>query len=338
MTDKDNHSSGHVTVVLGEAKNPLTDQTEKVAFADKIQNVPNNKMQMFLTAVSKSLAEKGYILVLPQDVGGPNDLSNLETTTHFVAQEILPKLTTALQTFTPIAHQYNFPTQYSRAYKKLDVKVFEPTIFEQGLQAQNIEITAGRKYSPQMADANLDKNKLIKEFLNLKSSAKEQDLLKYIASGSFVGQLEQLGLYKTKEFRADLKQILDREEVSFQVKKQAVFELLFVGDGAISDKDFSKFNDQEKTQMLSEIRQWGKSNNERRKNFYNGLEAKWESALRASDIAILSTFINFKLFNLNTKSESGFLPIVIAAHANQKTIIEWILKQPGVDLLSKDEF
>ena len=221
---------------------------------------------------------------------------------------------------------------------KFQLNLGHGPIFEQGLQAQNIEITAGRKYSPQMADANLDKNKFIKDFLNLKSSAKEEDLLKYIASGSFVGQLEQLGLYKTEEFRADLKQILDREDVSFQVKKQTAFELMVVGDGSISDKDLSKFNDQEKTQMFSEIRQWGKSNNERRKNFYNGLEAKWVSALLASDIATVSTLINFKLFNLNTKSESGFLPIIIAAHANQKTIIEWILNQPGVDLSSKDEF
>ncbi len=338
MTDKDNHSSGHLTVVLGQAKNARTGKTEKVAFADKIQNISNNKMQMFLTAVSKSLAEKGYKLVLPDDVGDHDGLSNVDATRHFVAQEILPKLTAPLQTFTPTTHQYNFPSEYSRAYDKLDVQFFDPIIFEQKMQAQNIEITAGRKYSPQMADANLDKNRLIKDFLYLKSSAKEEDLLKYISSGAFVGQLERLGLYKTEQYKADLKQILDRENVSFQVKKQAVFEIMVVGDGSISDKDFSKFNDQEKTQMISEIRQWGKSNNERRKNFYNGLEAKWELTLQASDTATLGTLISLNLFNLNTKNESGFLPIIIAAHANQKAIVEWILNQPDVDFSSKDEF
>ena len=66
MTDSQHNSSGHVTVVLGEALNPLSGQKEKVAFIDKLQNVPNQQIPSFLQAVSMSLSERGYKLGVPE--------------------------------------------------------------------------------------------------------------------------------------------------------------------------------------------------------------------------------------------------------------------------------
>ncbi|MBK7844400.1 MAG: hypothetical protein IPJ71_11995 [Bdellovibrionales bacterium] len=46
MTDSDNRSSGHVTIVLGVAKDQAG-QDHKVAFVDKLQNVPNQMIPLF---------------------------------------------------------------------------------------------------------------------------------------------------------------------------------------------------------------------------------------------------------------------------------------------------
>jgi len=348
MTDQNNHSSGHVTIVLGEALNPTTNRKEKVGFIDKLQNVPNNKIQIFLQAVAKSLQDQGYKLAVPKNVGDHNGLSNVDTTRHFVDQEVLPKLIQELKSFEPLQHQYNFQNTYSRAYGKLDVKIFEPTQFDTNLQTQNVEIKLGKSYAPEKAKTDLDKDQLINAFLDLKNSNQESDLLKYISIGPFVEQLQGLGLYKMDQYKDDLTKILKRPEVSFQVKKAAAFELLLLNDqnvqanqniqGKSTLLDFSQFNDNEKMQMISEIRQWGKSNNERRKKFYNELGLKWEKSLTNGDIATITSLVELKLFDLNTKNESGFLPLVIAGHANQKQLVEWMLKNPNLNLSQKDEF
>jgi hypothetical protein len=121
MTDNQHNSSGHVTVVLGEATNSGSGHVEKVAFIDKLQNVPNQQIPSFLQAVSMSLADKGYKLGVPEDIGDHNGLSNMDTTRHFVASEILPKLSQKLKAFIPHQNQYDFKNTYSRAYNQLSV-------------------------------------------------------------------------------------------------------------------------------------------------------------------------------------------------------------------------
>jgi len=140
MTDSLNNSNGHVTIVLGEAINPQTNQKEKVAFIDKLQNIPNQKIPNFLQAVSLSLRERGYKLGVPEDVGDHNGLSNMDTTRHYVAQEVVPKLTQRLTTFVPHSHQYEFKNTYSRAYNKLNVKIYEPLSIEKDTEILRVLI------------------------------------------------------------------------------------------------------------------------------------------------------------------------------------------------------
>lgn len=335
MTDSNFNSSGHVTVVLGEAKNPTTGQMEKVAFIDKLQNVPNQQIPSFLQAVSMSLADRGYKLGVPEDVGDHNGMSNMETTRHFVANEIVPKLSQKLTTFVPHPNQYDFKNTYSRAYSKLAVKIYEPTAVD-----ADTEIRPGREYKNFVANNDLDKNKLIQDLLNLKNSQDAADVLKYVTSGQVVSKLEKLGLFSVKEFEKDLGKILERQDLPFSIRKQAAFEALLIKSEQNQNElslDFKNFDETERTQVSSEIKQWSKSSNKRRKKFADSLTDKLSNALAKSDIKTLEAFVALKLFDINTRDEGGFSTLHRAIHMDQKAVVEWLVANPKLDLNYKDD-
>tara|TARA_B110001454_G_scaffold64823_1_gene62998 strand:+ start:47676 stop:50933 length:3258 start_codon:yes stop_codon:yes gene_type:complete len=335
MTDSNFNSSGHITVVLGEAQNPTTGQIEKVAFIDKLQNVPNQQIPSFLQAVSMSLADRGYKLGVPEDVGDHNGMSNMDTTRHFVANEIVPKLSQKLTTFAPHPNQYDFKNTYSRAYNKLTVKIYEPTAVD-----ADTEIRPGREYKNFVANKDLDKNKLIQDLLNLKNSQDPSDVLKYVSSGQVVSQLEKLGLFSVKEFEKDLGKILERQDLPFNIRKAAAFEALLIKAEQNQNElslDFKNFDETERTQVSSEIRQWSKSSDKRRKKFADSLTDKWSDAVSKSDIKTLEAFVALKLFDINTRDEGGFSTLHRAIHMDQKTVVEWLVVNPKLDLNYKDD-
>ena len=71
LTNSRHESSGHVTLVLGEAQSPKG-LTVKTAFVDKIQNIEPQKLNAVLQGIYLSLKEQGYVLALPKDVGDLN--------------------------------------------------------------------------------------------------------------------------------------------------------------------------------------------------------------------------------------------------------------------------
>jgi formylglycine-generating enzyme required for sulfatase activity len=335
MTDAGFHSSGHATVVLGKAKNPLSGQMEKVAFLDKLQNVPNQQIPNFLQAISMSLAERGYKLGVPEDVGNHNGLSNLDTIRYFVANEILPKLSQKLTKFVPHPNQYNLENGFSRAYKKLTVKIYEPIAVD-----GDTEIRPGREYESFVASQSLNKNKLIQDLINLRDSQDPNDVLKYVTSGQVVSQLEKLGLFSVKEFEKSLGKILERQDLPFNIRKQAAFEALLIKAEPNLNKlslDFKNFDETERTQVSSEIRQWSKSSDKRRKKFADSLTDIWYDALSKGDIKTLEAFVALKLFDINTRDESGFSTLHRAIHMGQKTVVEWLIANPNLDLIYKDD-
>ena len=335
MTDSNFNSSGHVTVVLGEAKNLATGQMEKVAFIDKLQNVPNQQIPSFLQAVSMSLGEKGYKLGVPEDVGDHNGLSNMDTTRHFFAQEIVPKISQKLAIFIPHANKYDFENKYSRAYNNLNVKIYDSTLFE-----TVAKISPGREYKSFVANKDLNKNKLIQDFLNLKNSEDPNDVLKYVSSGQVVFQLETLGLFSVKEFVKDLVEILERQDLLFNIRKQATIEaLLLMNEQNQSDfsLDFQKFDEAQRIQISSEIKQWSKSSDKRRKKFADSLPDQWSDAISKSDIKTIEAFTALNLFDINARDESGFSNLLKAIYFGQKAVVEWLVENPKLELNAKDD-
>jgi hypothetical protein len=226
-TDENHQSSGQLTVVLGTALNEQTGLWEKVAFADKLQNVPNQEIETFLDAVARSLATRGYQLGIPTDLGadlpGHGGLSNTYSITHFVQTEIMPRLHEVRKTFTPHSHSYQFANMYSRGDQKLEVRIFKAKPLEAGT-----EIKPGMSYRNFIANKDLNKQKLVQELINLRNSPEEQDVLKYVSSGQMISQLEKLGLFSQKEFLSDLGKIVNDTSRGFQVRRQAFYEVLLL--------------------------------------------------------------------------------------------------------------
>jgi len=269
LTDSQHHSSGHLTVVLGEATDPLTGQNVKVAFADKLQNVPNHLVQIFLDAASMSLAEKGYSLAIPTDLAGHNGISNIRTTTEFLRSQVLSRLDSTLTGFTPHPHKYDFPNVYSRAYQGLEVKVYKKSV----LQADQ-QISKGQAVEPYQADKVLDRNTFINDFLKLKNSGKPEDILKFIGSSRLVRQLEGMGLYKLSEFESDLRLMLRNKDNEFNIRKAAFLEMTIVNGKKAVDGEISQFSDLEQQEIFSEMKNWENSTDSiKRKNAIYGIYA-----------------------------------------------------------------
>jgi hypothetical protein len=340
MTDNASYSTGHVTVVLGEATNPKTKHLEPVAFVDKIQNIPNSQLPVFFQAIALSLNEYGYKLGLPEDVGDHNGLSNLENTRVFVKNDVLPLLSHKLSKFKPHAHKYNFQNRYSRAYNDLSLKIYEPVLID-----KETEIKVGRHYKTTLAKKNLDKNQLITDFLNLKDSKESQDVLKYVSSGLFIESLEKLNLYTTAEYEKDLEKILQRKDIDFSIKKQALYESFFVNPSSkilkksknIFLNKISSFNQVEKHQIGSEIKQWSQSSDKRKQIFADQLRTSWNVAITKGELEQVKSFIDLNLFDVNYKNENGFSGFLMAVEAEQKAIIEFFMNHPQFNLSEKNE-
>ncbi len=346
MTDSQGHSSGHVTVVLGEAINPTTKQTEKVAFVDKLQNVPNAQIEAFLTAVSRSLKEKGYKLAIPEDVGDSHrGMSNVDTTRFYVAQNVVSRLTQKLDTFAPHAHEYNFENKYSRAYNKLPVRIYE----EKSLD-DNTQIVSGKLYEPNLAPKALDKNQLLSDFLKLKDSTNEQDLLKFIQSESLVDDFEKLQLYDRSKFQKDLDQIISNQNISASIRKEAYFASLMLVSSQLNSvskaaktiavNDFEKtlrylsdnFTQEQSKQIVSEIKQWSKSSNKKKKGLANFIETEWVN----QSITTIDQLHKLGLIDLN-KFSSDSLSLVHALKNNKSDLLDYLLSNEKVDIHQENQ-
>ena len=125
LTDRDFVSYGHITVVLGTAKDNKG-QTVKTAFVDKIQAIPMDLILGMLEGLRQSLKEQGYRLALPKDVGDGNEgLSNQNLTRVFIETKILPLLNNQLKAFKVEDTALLFNPGYSRAGLFLDLLEFK---------------------------------------------------------------------------------------------------------------------------------------------------------------------------------------------------------------------
>ena len=162
LTDPEMKSSGHITVVLGTAKDNNTGKQVKIAFVDKIQGVSTETIPLMLQGIQLSLKEHGYKLGLPQKVSGShNGLSNHFITREYVQSELLLKLKTMYLKFEPHLHKYPFEDKgYSLAYTK-------PHLLEWDSEV-SLDIKPGKVYLPQTFEGKLNIIDFIKNNRNNK--------------------------------------------------------------------------------------------------------------------------------------------------------------------------
>ncbi|MBK7844399.1 MAG: hypothetical protein IPJ71_11990 [Bdellovibrionales bacterium] len=258
-----------------------------------------------------SLREQGYLLGVPEDVGDESGLSNSATIRHFFANDVLPSLRTSqLKDFTPHQNQYEFANGYSRAYRRPSLSL---RLYELKDSLEDAEIRPGKRYGPGLAEATLNRNKLVEELIRFRESSNEQDVLKYIASGQIVDGLEKVGLFTQKEFLNDLMKISINPARSFSVRKKAFFEILLVTSRADATifPDFQefRFSDAEKSQMNSEVRQWKSSSDKRKNQFANGINEMWFKAAREGNETFADALSSLRLVEINLDLFSNFLNI-----------------------------
>jgi formylglycine-generating enzyme required for sulfatase activity len=334
MTDSQLHSDGQVALVLGTAYDAELEKKVKIAFVDKIQNISNQKIPVILETLSQIVNEKGYRLALPESVGEHNGVSNFLITRHFIDQEILPKLRHFYSNFIPHSNNYTFKRGYTRVEENIKLKLYDLKIND-----KNTLIKPGQSYKAFKAHKNLNKEQLITELLLIKESRNPSDLSKYIAMAPLIPKLNRFGLYSSYSFQLDLIKFGRNEELPFKIRKQAITELLLlVFESEKSIYDLNKFNltEAEKTQLLSEIKQWPKTSDLRKNQFMQGFADLVRKAVQNEDLEILKTHLENKLLDVNARDESEITLLHYAIAKNKQKVIHWLLQIPQLDLKQKD--
>ncbi|MCB1198682.1 MAG: hypothetical protein KDK51_09930, partial [Deltaproteobacteria bacterium] len=223
-TKSDGSSEGHLTIVLGTAKDS-SGQTVKVAMVDKIQGYDNAALPVIIEATRRSLSKHGYRLAIPTDLGDHNGISNLETTQEYIETE-LKAYTNSKETvanFTPIQSSY-IPDRtqgYSRAEDKLELKVIEPYT---PTQQEKIEPLSAR--TPPFIVSEINSSKVLKNTFNFKEGTQEEKL-KYI---------KIMTIFKQQDLTALLDPVVD----------ESIEKLLFVDNQKIKSaaiRYFLSFNE-----------------------------------------------------------------------------------------------
>ncbi len=276
LTDSRNRSSGHITVVLGEALNP-EGQRIKTAFVDKIQNMDTQKLKALLEGIRLSMLEQGYVLALPKVLGGDTGLSNNFLINNYVESSVLPELQRNLTDFKSHDHGLSFgPVRYSRAYSNLELLEFE------GVGLELVKIRPGDVPTHKQASSGLNVRSLYQRILSFKDSEKDMEQLEFLSNFLI---LREVFSFSTSFSREHLYFVMRSKHFSFQVRKRAFYTLIELeprlqaeekGQTVLKRWDFSFFkrvisneeglffSESERQALLGEMSNWKNTTDYRR--------------------------------------------------------------------------
>ena len=262
LTNSDFESESQITVVLGTARSKKEKRRIKIAFVDKIQEVPQAMILPMLEAVRLSLEELGYRLGLPVDAGGNNGLSDTDAILEYIDSEVNPLFTNRLTKFKPHWNRYKFDKGYSRAY-------FKPELLEFEGQEGDFKIEAGEIYTGSKIPEELKVEDFYQEILSLRDSDKEEDQIRFINHLKSLIEIE--GLELSEDFSKDyLKSKMEDRQVSFKVRKKALYTLVSLDEVRRQDAFhwiINNFSENEQTALVGEISNWIDSNEGYKQDF-----------------------------------------------------------------------
>ena len=334
LTNKEFQSFGHITVVLGTARSNKKIRRIKIAFVDKIQNVPQVMILSMLEAVRLSLEELGYKLGLPVDIGDHNGLSNSDTIRAYMDFEVNPLLTHSLKDFKPHKNHYGFYRGRSKAY--LHPKLLE---FE-SWKANDFKIEAGEIYTRSKIPEDLKVEDLLQEILSLKDSNKEEDQIQFINQLRSLTQIEGLELSAENYLNSKIKD----KKISFKIRKKALYVLFQlwmetkIGVEMISEEGIlsvlENFSLEEKTEILGEMSNWKNSIEGHRILFINIFS---EKIINTSFTAVKDIFDSplGQIFDINARDENGEIVLFLAVRKSDQAMAQFLLDH-GVDINAKN--
>lgn len=328
MTDAEANSLGQITLVLGTATSPVSGRPEKIAFLDKVQNVPNERIKTFLSAISMSLAEQGYKLGVPTQVEFVHEdtgISIYQKTTDYFSYQVLPYLKMKALKFTPHPNQYDFPNKYSNAYLEMDVMLFEAMVLD-----ENIAITKGQLYESYLAPADLDMKMLLQNKMNFKNSKHKEDLIQFIDMAENLSILEMQKIYSASRFVQDLLFILDRKDVDRETRVHAASKILL-----LAQKDFNtlfsslleRLSPVEEKLLTAEIQKWQFSYNIEKKFYFHNISKHLYQAAGNNDMNAVQLALRFGadiMYSIKTDYEATALfSAVVNGHLN---ILQYLIE------------
>jgi hypothetical protein len=213
MQDDDEGWRGHFTVVLGTASGAR----KKVAFLDKVQGVEDRDLPGMIEAARLSLAEYGYELVIPENLGGHNGISNSSMTT--AAIKVLPAYAQSQARygkFIPHPTTHSFRNAYSRSDEKLKVRA----VLQLSDITQAFETVPSP--APRTTSGGVSLWHLIEMNFALKAGSPEEQI-KYI---NVMELLEQNNLPVDPEFFTTIHKWLTDKSTSIKLRYRAMTYLL----------------------------------------------------------------------------------------------------------------
>ena len=231
VTDSHYKSSGVVAVVLGQARRApprgervkALEQVVKVAFVDKVQNIPPLMLKPVLTAVKLSLEPEGYLLALPLDMGSGVGISNSEMIRNELEGEVLShsSLQYRLVDFSPHHKERDslFYRGYTRAYHNLELR-------EVGdFPLNTVQILPGELHSPKVLDEGVKVSQFYRQLKAFGDSAEEGHQLQFLHILSGEHYMEYFGLSQ-EDVMQELKLRVVDKNLSYRVRKTALFQLM----------------------------------------------------------------------------------------------------------------
>lgn len=239
-TDSDFHSDAHITVVLGTGQ--INGERQKIAFIDKIQNVPAERIAPMIEGVRRSLAENKYLLAASKETDDSHSgLSNSPSTRAFFKRFVDLEDRPEVRDYRPHTHGYNFQSSHSTRYSRAENPQLTMLILGP-IETSNVQlqVQAASEFRPARS-SELDLRQLAKDSYRLKDGS-DQDKVVYIKTQDV---LKGLGLrdpgYKELSFRW-----LGSPEISFAIKKQIILtsepnQILALADTKLSETEKPRF-------------------------------------------------------------------------------------------------
>jgi formylglycine-generating enzyme required for sulfatase activity len=170
------------------------------------------------------------------------------------------------------------------------------------------------------------------------NSKNEAELIRYIKTvGPIIKTLHSNGILNKASFINNLKELVQNPSLSFCLRQQAVFELLLLIDDFEHYFNFKKdFESNEIKTLVTEMKEWNKSQDLRKRKFAIQLNKKWSEAIENGDVKSLEAFIEIQLFEINHKTVSHNSILQLAAYYKQKSIIDWLIANPNFNFNTKN--
>jgi formylglycine-generating enzyme required for sulfatase activity len=174
---------------------------------------------------------------------------------------------------------------------------------------------------------------------NLAKSQNDDDQIRYIkAIGSILKILDSNGVLKQNSFFNYLEKLIKTPTLNFNLRQQAVFELL-LSSGENFEQHLNFKNDMrldELKVLASEISEWSKAHDPRKRKFAARLNKTWSESIENGDVKRLKALKEYQFFDINHKNISQLSVLQLAAYYKHKKIINWLIKNPDFNFNAKN--